>query len=256
LNTKLQKIIDDSYLGEIVSIDDDKMIGRCKIMVFGVYKDSTSEIPKDKLPNAYPHLELGFGKGGASKFETPEIGTIVNVVFDKDIYHPKYFSVEDLDEDLVAEIKENGYEGFKSLWFQKSDELKLYYSRKTGILMHLDGSYLNILPDNSIIVSNKDSNTIFELREGVFTLVAADDINMSSDKTATINTNTSHLNSKTTNLGNKPVFSNTNGEIMMLLLKAVAKIVDTKYPVTPGLTAELVNGLEEQILSGNVKVSP
>ena len=254
----LEDIVQSSYLGKIVDIDDPEKIGRCKILVYGVYGDASEkldQIPKDSLPWSYP-LNFGFfGKKGAGSFSTPRMDQIVRVMFDGDQYHPRYYAIENLDPDLKAALKE-AYENFHSIVFDEEQKLRIYYSTKSGILLNLDNSIINILPDNSILIDHKDSSSTIELRGGIITMKTNAEINASSQNQITLNSNYVHANGNTLDLGANPIWSNVNGEVLMKLIAALATGLDAKYPVTAGQFSGLVQSLEPTILSETVKTSP
>jgi hypothetical protein len=260
-NRKKSKILDlfnSSYLGKIVSIDDPEKIGRCKIMVYGVYGDENqklSNISVEDIPYAYPLNSSIFGKNGCGSFSTPKTNQIVRVIFDGDQYHPRYWSVEDLDDDLLTLLKES-YENFHALLVDSEEKLKIYYSKKSGLLMNLDDSLMNILPDNSILIDHKGSSSTIELRGNNMTIKTNGNIDMSSQNNITINSNFVHANGINTDIGANPIFSSMNGEIAMKLLLALGTAIDAKLPLSPGVNSGLVTNMEQLILSKTVKVSP
>jgi hypothetical protein len=258
---KISKLIDlmnQSYIGKIVSVDDPDFVGRCKIMVYGVYGDESNKlgsIPESDLPYAYPLFDLTFGKNGAGKFSTPKVGTIVRVIFDGDQYHPRYFSVENIDKDLLEKLKFD-YKDFHSILFDEGEKLRLYYSKKNGLLFNLDDSIINVLPNNSIIIEHKNSSSVIELAGTTITIRSNSAVDITTNNTITHNSNYVHVNGVRTDLGANAIFSNVNGEPLFVLLKALAAIIDAKLPITNGKVAELVQNAEVACLSKTVKTTP
>ncbi len=258
-NSELLELINESYIGVIEEIDDPKKIGRCKIRVFGVYgdkEDSLGSIPLADLPFAYPVHDTFFGsESGSGKFSTPKIGVKVRVIFEDDIYHPRYIGIEELDEELKGLI-EADYENFHSLLYDSDKQLKVYYAVNTGLLIELDGSFINIEPGGAIIVAHKESQSVLEMRGGVTTLTTQDAVDITTPNTITHNSNQIHVNGAQTDLGGNPIYSAVNGEILFKLLNAIAVICDNKYPTTPGVTTNLVKQMESLCLSKTVSTTP
>lgn len=257
--SKLLELIKNAYLGVIEDIDDPDCVGRVKCRVYGVYGDkneSLGKIPTEDLPWAYPYYDLvGSSKDGSGKFSTPKKGTVVRVIFEGDQYHPKYFSIEELDPELVKLLK-NDYEGFHSILFSTDEKLKIYFAKKTGLLLNFDDSLINILPDNSILIQTKNKPSQIELKGGDIDIVTNNSVNVSSNNNVTINSNQVAVNGDTTSVGSNPIYKSVNGEQMMILLKILATGLDAKFPTTPGQFANIVQQMEQLILSATVTVSP
>ena len=257
--SKLKEIAGDSYLGEIVEIDDPKFEGRCKIRCWGIFgKDNTNlgKIENKFLPWAYPYYDLSFGdKTGSGKFSTPRIGTKVRVIFNEDIYHPRYISIETLNDELKALLKDD-YDGFQSILFDSDNKIKFYHSKKSGILLDYYGSIFNILPDKSILIQHADSSSVIELKGSDIDIVSKSNITASSNNSITLNSNTVHANGKKTSIGAQPIYKSVNGDLLFVLLKILATNIDAKLPLTPGVTINIVNQMEKVVLSNTVKVSP
>lgn len=258
-NSKLLELINDSYVGIIEEIDDPKFEGRCKIRVFGVYgdkNDSLGSIPTKDLPYSYPIHDTYFGsESGSGRFSTPKTGAVVRVIFEDDHYHPRYIGIEELDNELKALLKDD-YENFHSILYDSDQKLKIYYAVKTGLLLELDGSFINVEPGGAIITSHKDSESVIEMRGDTITMTTNNAIDMSTPNTITHNSNQIHINGVQTDIGANSIYSAVNGEIMMKLFLALASGIDAKYPSTPGQFANLVNQMESLILSNSVTTSP
>lgn len=254
----LDEIVQNSYLGKIVDIDDPNKEGRCKILVYGVYGDESKkleQIPTADLPWSYPMRFGFFGKNGAGTFSTPKMGAVVRVWFDGDQYHPFYYAIEDLSKELKDALKD-AYQNFHSIIFDEEKKLRIYYSTKSGLLLNLDDSIINILPDGAIVLSHKNSLSSLELRGDTITGRSNNAIDLSSNNRSTMNTNFAHINGATTHLGANPIYANVNGEILFLLLAALATGVDAKLPITSGTFAALVEQFKPLVLSQTVKTTP
>jgi len=253
------EMLQESYVGKIMDVNDPDHLGRCKVKVYGLFGDedgAVGSIPTEDLPWAYPFNPIVFGSKGSGAFSSPKKDQMVRVLFDGDQYHPRYYSLEDLDEDLKSAIQSEGYENFHALIFDSTAKLKMFYSKKSGILIHLDGTIWNILPDNSMLFDVKNSTATIELRGTAMTLKTTATIDITSNNTITHNSNLVHVNGVQTRLGANPIYSNMNGEQAMILFTALATALDAKLPLTPGANSGLVQTMKELILSASVKTTP
>lgn len=257
--SKLLSLISEAYLGVIESVDDPNFEGRCKIRVFGVFGDkgdSLGSIPVADLPYAYPINDIVFGSAsGSGKFSTPKTGAKVRVIFEDDIYHPRYVGIEELDDELKS-LLAGDYDNFHSILYDSDKALKIYYSTSSGLLLELDGSFINIEPDGAIVVTHKGSESVLEMRGDTTTLNTNNAIDMTTPNTITANSNQVHVNGAQTDVGANPIYSMLNGEPMMKLLLALATGLDAKYPPTPGQFSNVVSQMEQLILSNTVTTSP
>lgn len=124
-----ESLSDTEWFGEIVLVDDDTNFdGRCKIRVF----EKFDNIPDEYLPWAYPVSSSVFGGGplkGSGSFSYPKKGSIVRVVFNNgDIYHPEYISVQNLNENMVSEIKQS-YVNSQVIVYDQDENIKIMYTQ-------------------------------------------------------------------------------------------------------------------------------
>lgn len=257
--SKLLEIAQESYIGKIEEIDDPNFEGRCKIRVFGVFGDkgdSLGSIPVEDIPWAYPLHDLQFGSDtGTGRFSTPKMGAMVRVVFEGDQYHPRYFSIEEIDEELKGLLQED-YPNFHSVLYDSGEQMKIYYAVNSGFIIDLKESFINIEPGGAIIIQHTGASATIEMRGDDIDIVTNNAVNISTPNTITHNSNLVHVNGATTDLGANPIYSNVNGEIMMKLFAALAAGLDAKYPTTPGQFANLVQQMESSILSATVNTTP
>ncbi len=258
-NSKISAIVEQSYLGKVVDTTDPNYEGRCKIRVFGVFgaEDDTQleNIVSDDIPWAYPLFPAVFGQKGSGQFSTPKKDQIVRVFFDGDQYHPFYYSISELDPKLKEKVKAD-YINFHGIYFDEEEKIRIYFAQKTGLLINYDDSTINIKPDNSIKLDHKNSSSTIELKGNNCTIVTNQNVDVSSKNNITLNSNVVHANGSSTRIGSNPIFSAVSGEPLMALLKAMAAVLDSKYPVTPSLSANLVASFEGQIISKTVTTTP
>ncbi len=251
-------LVNNSYIGEIVDANDPDFKGRCRIMVFGVYGNKEDKkIPIEDIPWAYPIYSNSFagGNGGNGAFSTPKKGTMVRVIFDRDKYHPKYVGIEELDAILKNTLKDD-YDGFHSVIWDNDEKLKIYYSKKGGLLIYFDGGKINMSPNGNILIDHKNSTSTIELSDNNIDIVTNSTANVSSTNQVTLNSALVHANGDKTDIGSNPIYSAVNGEVAYQLFLVLATSIDAKLNVTPGLNANIVTSLKNSLLSGTVKTSP
>lgn len=140
-----------SYLGVIVDINDPLKQGRAKVKVFGIFDD----LPTEDIPWAEPGTAseyFGGGKGGGA-VSIPRLGTVVYCSFEGENYYKLYFdTIKEFSPDMVTEMnEENSYEGFHSLIYDSEAQpgpLKLFYSRKKGLVFQLEDATIQLDTQN------------------------------------------------------------------------------------------------------------
>ena len=165
------------YLGTIMDPNDPLYEGRCKIMVHGVYDGLST----DDLPWANPATKSTyFGKNGSASISIPKKDALVVVYFNHgDIYSPEYFQVQELAPDLQSQLKADTGDYLNShyIMWDGDVELKIYFTKKTGMMIDYQNSQINIKPDKSIIIQNASRKGIVEmLDDGKMNITQASDI--------------------------------------------------------------------------------
>lgn len=248
--SEVRELIQNSYIGEIVSTEGIELSpGRVKIRVYGIFdsKDLGS-IPDIDLPFAYPLFSNSFGSAtGGGQYSSPKKGTKVRVVFKDDIYHPRYFAPEQLTEKLQGEIKDDPI-NFHSLMYDEDEESKIMYSQKTGLLIDIKGSIINVKPDNSILINHKESSATIELKGSDIDVVCNNQVTISAPNNITSNSQIIHNNAPDTRLGNNPSQKGVCGDSLFILLKALGTIINAKLPIDTA-ALQLVNQMEDVVLS-------
>lgn len=140
-----------SYLGVIVDINDPLKQGRAKVRVFGIFDDlEIEDIPWSEPGTASEYF--GGGKGGGA-VSIPRLGAVVYCSFESENYYKMYFDIiKEFSPDLVEEMnEENSYEGFHSLIYDSEAQpgsLKLFYSRKKGLVFELGDAKVQLDTQN------------------------------------------------------------------------------------------------------------
>lgn len=240
------------YRGIIIDNDDPTYQGYCKVRVYGKYDD----LDDDMIPFAKPINNLTFGGNNGSGFiSIPKVDTEVEVRFSNgDIYKPEYSAISHINPDLVDILKES-YQNAHALLFDSDKDLKMYYTEKDGFLLWLDGSYINIKSDNSIVIEHKETQSIIELKGGDITMTSNTKIELTSGTKIEANSQTVHINGNLTDIGANPVHSSGSFEILWKYIKLLASATDQKYPQTPGVLVGQANLAEIASTSKTVKTS-
>ena len=140
-----------TYLGKVVDNKDPLYQGRAKISVFGIHDG----IPTEDLPWADQISGLSFGGFyGGGNISIPRIGAVVSVHFEYNNYYKmNYQFVKEFSDDLLQELRqENSYEGSHSIIYDseaKPGSLKLFYTRKKGLVFSLGDATIQIDTKNS-----------------------------------------------------------------------------------------------------------
>jgi hypothetical protein len=175
--------MDNSWLGEVINIEDPQKIGRIKVRVYGKFDDLIEE----HIPWAYPagNFTAGSDTGGGF-FSVPKLGSIVSVTFDNDnIYHPEYHYNQRISNELKDEL-ENDYEAAQSLIYDTEELLKLFYVRGKGLRIELKESLINLLnEDEGIDITTQGTHNTFSMKKFE---VKTDDILETISKKKTVNT--------------------------------------------------------------------
>jgi len=145
----MTEIVNRDHEAEIINIDDPNKEGRIKVNIKGVFGniDGTFSLDPEKLPWIYPEFPHH------DTFHTPKLGEKVLVWFSKDINHGRYRSWESVSDDLKELLKED-YEGYKSVLYDKEEEVNISYSRKKGIVINLGKETINISKEEQKITLN------------------------------------------------------------------------------------------------------
>jgi len=238
LNEKITDSNKRKWLGEVVDISDPEFCGRCKVKVFGMWDSLTNE----QLPWCFPfgnNKVFSSDSGGCGNFSCPKIGSIVEIEFIDDVYHPFYKNIFQFSDSLKNEIAAD-YENCQVLVVDSVQDLKIYSLVNAGVLIWLKGSCFKINVDGSIEILHKNGSSYIKVLE--------DNINSNCS-------NEHNLVSPKVNLGDAPNFSATRAENLFKLLKQLATAIDAKMPSSPGASVGLVNSFEQQVKSPEVFIS-
>lgn len=252
-------MFDKEYIGKVEMVDEVLTNGRCKIRVYGVYghyNDVPTKIPTDKLPWAYPKLMPQFSSAdGSGSFSMPKVGARVKVVFDNyDHNHPRYLHIEDLDPEVISKAGESP-KAFHSIFWDSDENIKMYYTEGSGLMIDFKDSIINIQPNGTILIDHSGSSSTIELQGNTCSIVTDGDINESATNNITLNSRRVHVNGERTYIGHEPTYKAPLGEFVTKAFLVLAAGQDQKYPVTPGVMTGKIQKLVDKMLSDTVKVS-
>lgn len=242
-----------TFVGEVVDNNDPEHSFRCKIRVFGLF----DELKSDEIPFFYPSSNLVFASGdGFGSGSVPKIGSLVRVRFlNGDLYQGEYYSLQDVNSDLKNEIS-NDYENAHVLLYDKEVDLKILFLKNSGIVVFHKGSYIKIHKDSKIEIFHNNEESKIILEGSNINIESQNSINITTNQKVFVKANEVHLDGlNSTKLGPTANFSAVGSEPLWSFLKALASVVDSKYPPTPGAMSSLAETTEKISTSQNVKVS-
>jgi hypothetical protein len=243
---------DNDWLGIIVNIKDPNFSGRCQVKVFGLFDG----IPDEHLPWATPVNSTVFAGDGAGSLSIPKIGQIVRVQFNNgDMYAPEYTTIQNIDTDLINEIKDD-YEGTHVLLYDPIEEITVIYQLKRGFQIYYRGSFFQISPDSMITLQTPDLESTIQLEGDVTTIATKNEVNIAAAAKVEVTADEVIVNgAQVTKVGPGPYNHALLAEPMWALLSTFATALDAKYPVTPGVNVGLIEAAKQSATSTNVMIS-
>jgi hypothetical protein len=241
-----------NFYGEVVDINDPEKRGRAKVRVFGKF----DTLDDSDIPWAEQSAGTTFGSGGGTgMLSVPRLGTVVRVYFDNGkIYAPIYQNVLEPAPDLLREISES-YEGAHSLIYDGDEDLKVFYTRESGLKLELKGSIVNIASDNSITIEHAGTSAIIELRGGTCTITTDSEIEMTAGSRIKATAPEVWVDGRETKTGHVPAYSQVLGEPLFTFLAALSNAVDAKLYPSPGAMSSACQQARQLSLSDTCKVS-
>lgn len=242
----------DDFLGVVVNNTDSTYSGRAKVRVFGVYDN----LPDEHLPWATPVSNTVFGATGSGQISVPVLGTFVRVKFNNgDIYAPEMLSMQNVDTDLIEEIKED-YEGTQVLVYDPIEDLKILFQRGSGLMLFLKESFFQITPDNMITLQHADSDSLIQMEGDVTRIVTKNEVQVTAATKVTVSADEVIIDgANTTKIGPGPYNHAVLAEPIWAFLSTMASALDAKLPATPGLNVGLLEATKSAATSTNVLIS-
>lgn len=170
-----QELLDNKeWLGIIVSSDDPLFMGRAKIRIY----EKFDTLEDQDLPWAFPASSPDYAGGqskGYGSFSYPKKDTLVRVRFNKEQYHPEYDVVENINENMQAEIKQS-YKNCQVLRWDEDENMHIFYTQEKGIMIWLKESYVNIDKNLHITIMHAGSPSKQTFIDGHINMEANTDI--------------------------------------------------------------------------------
>lgn len=246
-----KNLSDNDWIGVIVNNQDPLSSGRAQIRVFRLFDD----IPAEDLPWAVPINSTRMGSNGAASLSVPKVGIIVRVQFNNaDIYAPEYTTIQNIDSELIEEIRED-YDGTHVLLYDSDQELNLIFQPNRGLQMYYRESFIQISPDQMITIQHANQDSLIQLEGETCNIVTKNEVNVSAGSKVNLNADEVVAEgNQTTKTGAAPYSHAVLGEPLIALLSTLATAIDAKLPASPGVNVGLVEQTKQSVLSRNVLV--
>jgi len=236
------------FIGRVVFNEDPTFSGRCKINVFGLFEEFSTE----QIPWFTPQSSTMFSsEHGGGSLSVPKIGTIVRVRFPfGDLYSGEYSNIQTIDPALIDEIKSD-YQNTHVVLYDSEKELLVIYQPMTGYKMYLAGSMIIIDADGSIRLHHRNNSNVIEVNDSDVNIIASGGgaVNISSGATVNLTAETVNVNANSIALGENATAKAVNGDKLIEVLQTMSEVIDTKDPQEP---SPLTGKTFEEILSNNV----
>ena len=245
--------LDSIILGTVESIDDPTYSGRIKVRVPGLHDNiSTEELPWC----SYGGSPIFSGNGGGS-LSVARVGQQVRVQFKSgEKTSMEWIANNQLDPDLINEIKDD-YENAHVLLYDSAVDLSIKFQTGTGLTIYYQGSFIQIMPDNTITIHYGlgATGTQIQLSNDRVDIQGNAQINLTTPGTINLEADNIILNGKSSVQikGDTAGEAAINGTAIMTLLTMIAGVIDSKVPAGPGLTASTVNSMKEAVLNQHIQ---
>lgn len=251
-------LIENNYIGVVVYNQDPDYTGRCKIRVYGIM----DEIENEYLPWFAPINGCIFSGGGNGTLSIPKIGTYVRVRFaNGDIYSGEYYAIQNIDAELVKEIKDN-YENTHVFGFDSDKDFYMMYQQSKidnegnqigkGFKIHYNDSVIQITPDARIYIQTPEAESIIEMDGEDVKIIGGKSVTIAGTTEVNIIGGTVNINGNNVNVGKEANEPAVLGNKLVTVLKGLCFAIQSKMPVTPGTPAP---EMCDSILSNTVKIA-
>lgn len=238
------------FLGKVIYNEDPTFSGRCKVRVFSIFDD----LPDHNIPWFTPGNITTFSGDGGGNISIPKVGDIVKINFtNNDYYSGEYYAVQNLDPNLIAEIKDD-YLDTHVLLYDSDKDLIVIYQPKTGLKMYLNGSIIIIDADGMIQMKHKNNLNVIEICDDAITIVSGNNsqINLQTDGEVNIEGGNIKVKSSNVEIGSDGQnYSAVKGEELVKALQSIVNDIAVKY--APSGSSNLGNTFQN-ILSSEVKI--
>lgn len=250
-------LINDNYIGVVIYNKDPDYTGRCKVKVFGIMDDIEDEF----IPWFTPINGCVFSGGGNGVLSIPKIGTYVRVRFaNGDIYSGEYYAIQNIDNELVNEIKDNyenthvfGYDSDKDFYmmFQPSQVDSNGNQLGKGFKINYNDTIIQITPDSRIYIQTPEGESIIELVDEDIKIIGGKNVTIAGATEVNVIGGTINLNGNNVNVGKNANEPAVLGNKLVSVLKSLCLAIQAKMPVTPNMP---MPEMCDSILSNTVKI--
>lgn len=251
-NFLTKNLHDNDWIAIVINNEDPLFSGRCQIRVFRLMDD----IDAENLPWAVPINSTIFGGDGAGSLSVPKVGQIVRVQFNNgDIYAPEYTTIQNIDTQLIEEIKDD-YDGTHVILYDPDEELNVIYQRERGFEIYYKESFMQISPDSMITIQHANQESLIQLEGDKCNIVTKNEVNISAAAKVDVTADEVRVaGNQTTKVGPGPYNHAVMSEMLFPLLTTLATAIDAKMPTTPGVNVGLVESAKQAATSTNVLIS-
>ena len=246
-----KEIHENNWLGVVTNNMDPLFSGRCQVRVFNLMND----VNANDLPWAVPINSTIFSGNGAGSLSIPKVGQFVRINFNNgDIYAPEYTSIQNIDSQLIEEIK-NDYEGTHVLLYDPDQELNVIFQVNRGFEIYYRESFIQISPDSMITIQHANQDSLIQLEGDKCNIVTKNEINISAASKVDITADEVRTaGNQTTKVGNAPYNHAVMAEPLWAILSTLATAIDAKMPSTPGVNVGIIEASKQMATSTNVLI--
>lgn len=247
----------NNYIGKVIYNKDPDYCGRCKIRVYGLM----DEIEDKYLPWFTPINSCIFSGQGNGCISIPKIGTYVRVRFaNGDIYSGEYTAIQNLDPNMINEIKDN-YENTHVLCYDSDKDFYIMFQPSKledgiqngkGFKIYFGDSIMQITPDGRIYYQTAEAESVIEMDGDSIKIVGGADVTVAGVTNVNIIGGTINLKGNNVNIGKGASEPAVLGNNLVSVLKSICTSIQQKMPISPGMpNPDMVDG----ILSSTIKIS-
>lgn len=242
----------NEWVGIIINNQDPIFSGRAKVRVFGVMDN----IEDAHIPWATPINSNIYAGEGSGSISVPKLGQFARIQFNNgDIYSPEIVAIQNLDSNLINEIKED-YEGTHVLLYDPIADLKVIYQPASGFMIYFKESFFQITPDSMITLQHADSDSLIQMEGDITRIVTKNEVEVVASAKVTVSADEVLIDgANTTKIGPGPYNHAMLAEPMWALMTTLATALDAKLPPTPGVNVGVVEAAKQAATSTNVLIS-
>lgn len=243
------------YLGQVINNEDPTFTGRCKVKVLGLF----SSLSDENIPWFTPMSSALFSGSGGGSLSVPKLGTFVRVRFsNNDLYSGEYTAIQNIDPDLIEEIKDD-YDGTQVLAYDSDADLLIIYQNMTGLKIFYGGAYIILNPQGDILMSHSNGRNHIEIKNDDIIITTASSSEGGTDSTGKISISSGNeitlsapnitLNSKNIKLGSGSGMHMAVAEKIMPVLQALVTEISAKTPQGSTMLGQNFSSIKSKVVT-------